>query len=48
MLADRGYPIHTISIGDRSAEEVAASVAALITERVNSSRAAQKDGSSRP
>ncbi len=45
MLAARGYPVRTISIGDRSAEEVAASVTALITERVNSSGDAQKEGS---
>ena len=44
MLADCGYPIATVPIGDLNAEDVADAVTALIRERMSNPRTAGQEG----
>lgn len=47
MLAGYGYPVQTVPIGDRTAEQVADTVTALIRDRVRAVRAEREEGDPR-
>jgi dTMP kinase len=47
MLAGLGYPVEVITVGDQSADEVAAQVSALIRGRVNDSQAPPRERTTR-